>query len=87
MVLCDTLGVWSNCMVGPEGPDPCSAKGPNNGRALRDALCNSEGGRQASSDGMDAGYGREILLAESVLSIVEGLTQGPPGRSTQSIGK
>ena len=52
--------------------------------------------RPDSSDGMDAGYGREGQLAELVLSLAEGLTQGLPveksvcpwaGRQASVLGK
>ena len=55
----------------------CGGKGPNNGRALRDAPCTVTP-RPAPLERMDASLGRADQLAESVLSSAEGLKQGPP---------
>jgi len=54
-----------------------SAKGPNNGRALRDAPCTVMP-HSTSLDELEAGFGREGELAKPVLSLAEGLRQGPP---------
>ena len=59
--------VWSNGMVGPEGPYHCSAKGPK----IIDVL------PSLFKNWLDADIGSAGQLAESILSHVEGLKQGP----------
>jgi len=62
----------------PKGvPFVVSAKGPNNGRALRDAPCKLTP-RPASSNAANASLRRADQFAEPGLSLAEGLKQGPP---------